>query len=194
MKRLGLLALIPCAVLLIMVAAVQSAASRVGRAPAPVDLDMMITMPDGGSRPLREVLSPAEPQPAPPEVAEAPTEERRDPHRLDEGPSGTVPEGAFDSPVAGDIERVSLCALAEQRLYAGDIAQARALYASVGPGDPEYGRAQRRIGWEIQTKLEGDPLAGVGSVNRSLRADPLDGNAWQDASRVYVESLVSLFR
>jgi len=54
---------------------------------------------------------------------------------------------------------------------------------------------ERRAEWaETQAKLEGDPLAGVGSVNRSLRADPLDGKAWQDASRVYVDSRASLFR
>ena len=61
-------------------------------------------------------------------------------------------------------------------------------------GDADYGLAQRRLGWEIQTRFEGDPLAGVGSVNRSLRANPLDGNAWQDASRVYLESVASIFR
>lgn len=194
MKRLQLLALIPFAVLLIMVVVVQLAASRAEHAQPQVDLDMMITMPSGGSRPLREVLARVEPRAAASETKGTPPSERPDPLRRDEERGEDVVERAFDAQVAGGAELPTLCALAEQRFRAGDFAQARALYASVAPDEPGYSRAQRRIGWEIQTKLEGDPLAGVGSVNRSLLADPLDGNVWQDASRVYVESLASLFR
>jgi len=194
MRRLGRLGLIPFTVLLLMVVAVQVAASKAERTRTPVDLDMLITMPGGGSRPLREVLAPVEPPSAAAEREDVPPAERHGPRLREEGPAERVSQWSFDAQVAGDAEPVTLCALAEQRFYAGDFAQARALYASVAPDDPEYGRAQRRLGWEIQTRLEGNPLAGVGSVNRSLRADPLDGNAWQDASRVYVEGLLSLFR
>ncbi len=194
MKRLHLLALIPSAVLLTMVVAVQLAASRAERAQPQADLDMMITMPSGGSRPLREVLARLEPRAAASETKETPPSVRPDPLRRDEERGEDVVERAFDLQVAGEVELPTLCELAEQRFRAGDLAQARALYASVAPDEPGYSLAQRRIGWEIQTKLDGDPLAGVGSVNRSLRADPMDGNAWQDASRVYVESLASVFR
>ena len=194
MKRLHLLALIPSAVLLILVAVVPLAASRAERAQPQLDLDMMITMPSGGSRPLREVLARVEPRAAASETMGTLFSGRPDPLGRDEERGEDVVERAFDVQVAGEVALPTLCALAEQRFRAGDFAQARALYASVAPDEPGYSLAQRRLGWEIQTKLDGDPLAGVGSVNRSLRADPMDGNAWQDASRVYVESLASLFR
>jgi hypothetical protein len=192
MKRLTLLALSPLAALLALVVVVQLAASRTERAAPVLDLDMRIAMPDGESRPLRDVLAAVEPRPS--SSAAAVTSGRP----AGPGLGGSVLEGAaggsLDGAAAGASGPVSLCDLAEQRFWAGDRAQARALYASVPPDDPSYALAQRRLGWEFQTKLDGDPLAGVASVNRSLRADPLDGNAWQDASRVYLESLASLFR
>jgi hypothetical protein len=192
MRRLTLLALSPLAALLALVVVVQLAASRTERAAPVLDLDMRIAMPDGESRPLRDVLAAVEPRPS--SSAAAATSGRP----AGPGLSGSVLEGAaggcLDGAAAGASGPVSLCDLAEQRFWAGDRAQARALYASVPPDDPSYVLAQRRLGWEFQTKLDGDPLAGVASVNRSLRADPLDGNAWQDASRVYLESLASLFR
>ncbi len=62
------------------------------------------------------------------------------------------------------------------------------------PTQVDTGARSARFGWEILTKVEGAPLAGVGSVSRGPRADPPDGTAWQDASPVDVERLASLFR
>jgi len=194
MRRFALLALSPLAALLALVVAVQLAASRTDGSAPEVDLDMRITMPGGESRPLRDVLAAVEPRPSSSTAGGAATPG----HLGAPGLGGSVLEeasgGPSDGAAVGASEPASLCDLAEQRLWAGDRAQARALYASVPPEDPGYALAQRRLGWEFQTKLDGDPLAGVASVNRSLRADPLDGNAWQDASRVYLEGLAALFR
>ena len=193
MRRRSLLWLIPLSVILIMVAVVQLVASRAERARLQVDLEMMITMPDGGVLPLREVLAPIESRSAASEAQLAAPSGAPEALRRDGEPGEEVADAAIEARSAGVAQPITLCDLAEQRLRGGDIAQAKALYASVAPGDADYGLAQRRLGWEIQTRFEGDPLAGVGSVNRSLRANPLDGNAWQDASRVYLESVASIF-
>jgi hypothetical protein len=194
MRRFALLALSPLAALLALVVAVQLAASRANGAAPEVDLDMRITMPGGESRPLRDVLAAVEPWPSSSTAVGAATPGHPAAPRLGgsvlEEASGGPPDGA----AVGAPEPASLCDLAEQRYRAGDRAQAGALYASVPPEDPGYARAQRRLGWEFQTKLDRDPLAGVASINRSLRANPLDGNAWQDASRVNLEGLAALFR
>ena len=41
----------------------------------------------------------------------------------------------------------------------------------------------------LLTNRLGRPAAGLGYANRSLDADPLSGEAWQDASRVYLATL-----
>ncbi len=101
---------------------------------------MMITTPSGGSRPHREVLGPVELRAEGAETQEAPSSERPG-----EDGAGWV----LDAQDAGDAGRAMLCALAEQRFYAGDLAQAKALHASV---PPTTGNTDRR---------------GVGSAGRS---------------------------
>ena len=46
-----------------------------------------------------------------------------------------------------------------------------------------------KLGWNVYADELGDPGRGVAFVNLSLEADPFDGNAWQDAVRVYAHGL-----
>jgi hypothetical protein len=90
---------------------------------------------------------------------------------------------------AGRPAGQDLVDIAEQRLQAGDVAEALALYQSVGADHPRWALCQRRIGWDILARVQDDPLRGVAFVNASLRAQPLDRDAWQDVARVYLSTL-----
>jgi hypothetical protein len=90
---------------------------------------------------------------------------------------------------AGRPQGEDLVDLAEARLRAGDIGQALALYQSVGADHPRWADCQRRIGWDILTRERREPTRGVAFVNAALVAEPLQGNGWQDAARVYLCTL-----
>ena len=79
--------------------------------------------------------------------------------------------------------------LAEYSLLNGDHEQALALFRSLPKEHPRYGRAQRRIGWDIYTRAMNEPNLGLAFVNRSVLESPGEGNAWQDAYRVYAATL-----
>ena len=53
--------------------------------------------------------------------------------------------------------------------------------------DPRWADAQRFLGLRVYAR-SGDPRRGVAHVNAALAADPLEGNAWQDAARVYLRT------
>jgi tetratricopeptide (TPR) repeat protein len=82
-----------------------------------------------------------------------------------------------------------LYALARYNEALGNTEQALALYRSVPEGHPSFGRTQRRIGWDFYAQELDDPAKGVSFVHASLAENPMDGNAWQDAARVYVHTL-----
>ena len=80
------------------------------------------------------------------------------------------------------------------QLTRGDTERALAVWEALPPSHPDYARAQRFIGWKIYDRRLDRPGAGVPYVNRSLVADPLSGNAWQDAVRIYWNALGGGFR
>jgi len=67
--------------------------------------------------------------------------------------------------------------------------EALALFSAVPEDHEQYGRAQRYLGWELLTKTHDRPRAGLAHIHRALAADPLDGNHWQDAARIYLRAV-----
>lgn len=63
------------------------------------------------------------------------------------------------------------------------------LLRSVPRSDSKWATAQRHIGWKIYSRRLNQPRLGVAYINRSIAADPTEGNAWQDAYRAYARSL-----
>ncbi len=79
--------------------------------------------------------------------------------------------------------------MAEYEHWNGRPEQAIALYRSVPKDHHSYARAQRHIGWKLYTKELDDPRRGIAFVNASVKADPFDGNAWEDLVRVYAAGI-----
>ena len=168
------------------------------------DPAMLITLPDGGQRPLGDLLAAADrvtradadaPAPGAPEPAAADAKHEQEdadhkraliaPPRDIGEPAPFVRESWRDAPDPDDPYE-----LAEYHLWqTGEVEQAYALFRSVPADHPHYNVAQRRIGWEILTKERGDPRQGVAYINRSMTADPFDHDIWQDTWRVYMRTL-----
>lgn len=91
-----------------------------------------------------------------------------------------------------ESERAAV-ALAMGRLRAGAWEEAAALLEQVPPGSPVYAKAQRFLGYKVYARRMEEPRRAVRYVNASLAADPWDGNAWQDAARVYGSVLGSVW-
>jgi hypothetical protein len=159
----------------------------------PPDPSLLITMPDGRQEPLFQVLAESD------LVEEVTGLDRNgelvqeDVESFEEPVEGLTPTAIEElrsigwemhPPADGDIY-----GLAEYALRQGDFDQALALFRSLPKEHPRYGRAQRRIGWDVYTKGMDDPDRGVAFVNRSVRDNPTEGNAWQDAFRVYAATL-----
>jgi hypothetical protein len=163
----------------------------------PPDPAMLIRMPDGRSEPLFRVIaggsqaredagSDAHAGPAPEHIEAGAADSGETVGRLAARllAERRGPDGEPLPPADGDIY-----GLAEYSLRRGDHEQALALFRSLPPGHPRYARAQRRIGWDIYTKAMDEPDRGLAFVNRSVMDDPGEGNAWQDALRVYAATL-----
>ncbi|GJM23108.1 MAG: hypothetical protein DHS20C15_30230 [Planctomycetota bacterium] len=73
--------------------------------------------------------------------------------------------------------------------HEGRYEEALALLSGVDEQHPQYGRAQRYLGWDLLTKTQNRPRAGLAYMNRALGSDPTDGNNWQDAARVYLRAV-----
>lgn len=193
----------PLALLLLLVVLVNVLALS-GEAPPPPDPALVIELPGGARQPLGELLqawsAPTEDADPAPTAALAPsdTASRDTASRADARPA----EAAFDA--ADLLERIErsreeflrqgpppgdLFQLAEWHRAKGSHEQAAALYASVPRGHRSYARAQRRLGWDCYTRGDDEPARAVRHVHNSLAADPLDGNGWQDAARVYAATL-----
>ena len=198
----------PLALLLLLVVLVNVLALS-GEAPPPPDPALVIELPDGARQPLGELLqawsAPTEDADPAPTAALAPS----DTASSDTADGGTAAsadarpaEPAFDA--ADLLERIErsreeflrqgpppgdLFQLAEWHRAKGSHEQAAALYASVPRGHRSYARAQRRLGWDCYARGDDEPARAVRHVHNSLAADPLDGNGWQDAARVYAATL-----
>ena len=168
------------------------------------DPAMLITLPDGGQRPLGDLLAAADR--ATRADADAPASRAPEPaaadakHELEDADHKRaliVPPRDVGEPAPFVIESWrhdpdpdDPYELAEYHLWkTGETAQAEALFRSVPADHPHYNVAQRRIGWEILTKGRGEPRRGVAYINRSLAADPFDHDIWQDTWRVYMRTL-----
>ncbi len=165
---------------------------------APVDPDMLIVMPDGSERTLSALVAQAN---EPTDTVVEPTELRV---AVAEESSSETLRAEIDALGTREVmrrmreeraERMrnpdpnDLYELGVSRLYHGDVDQALALLRSIPESDSRYARAQRRIGWDILTKHKGQPHRGLAYVHECLRSDVTDGNAWQDAARVWGSSL-----
>lgn len=81
-----------------------------------------------------------------------------------------------------------------RKLARGRTQDALAIWRAIPSDHHDYARAQRFIGYKIYDRQLGEPAKGVAYVNRSLWHDPLSGNAWQDAYRIYLDTALSAFR
>jgi hypothetical protein len=75
-------------------------------------------------------------------------------------------------------------AAGQRALSADDPLLAIAYFGQVPRSDRgEFSRAQRMIGYRVYAKRLDRPAEGLRYVFRSVAADPLSGNTWQDAAR-----------
>lgn len=175
--------LLPMAVFaLISVAIVNFGAPPIDDLPPP-DRSMVVAMPDGSDRTLGELVdvAAATTRSENSEETEAPADAASP-----EAPDERSPEDAAPALTPDDADLISL---AEFNLASGDTEVAIALLRSVPKDHPQHGKAMRRLGWDCYTRAMDQPGLGVSYVNASLRSDPWDGNAWQDAYRVYLNDL-----
>ena len=167
MKRFLGIALVSLAILLTtFVVTVNLLASR--PLEQPPNLELPIPLADGSVLTVRELLE-AEPLEAAPDRGPAPSHAK-----------------------AGSSRR--LFDIGMDQLARGDTERALAVWQAVPSNHPDYARAQRFIGWKIYDRELSRPGEGVSYVNRSLAADPLSGNGWQDAVRIYWNALGEGFR
>ena len=196
-KTLLWLLLGPLALVLTLAVAVNVMAWS-GDSGAPPDPATVIVLPDGERRPLGELVEAW----GGPTASEEPPSTSAAPVTAAEAPRRDAPRAELD--VAAVLERVrreredfrrngppegDLFGLAEWHRGQGSHEQAAALYASVPRGHRQYALAQRRLAWDCYTLGQDEPIRGVAHAHASLSADPLSGNAWQDAARVYAATL-----
>jgi len=82
----------------------------------------------------------------------------------------------------------------QRALAADDPLLAIAYFGQVPRSDRgKYSRAQRMIGYRVYTNRLDRPAEGLRYVFRSVAAEPLSGNTWQDAART-VAALFGLER
>lgn len=86
-------------------------------------------------------------------------------------------------------ENMDLLDIAEYQIAQNDVPAAIALLRSIPDDHPKYARAQRYLGWDVFTRELEQPGQGLRFVNASLLKNPVEGNAWQDAYRVYLRAI-----
>ncbi len=144
------------------------------------ELARPIQMDDGSVVPLRELIARSETLDAgPPELEIVPARDL-DGSRMPRTVNLFRGRGAFH--------------LGLRRLARGNTSDALAIWRAIPPEHHDYARAQRFIGFKLYDRALGQPAKGVAYVNRSLRSDPLSGNAWQDAVRIYWAAAVDVIR
>jgi tetratricopeptide (TPR) repeat protein len=170
----------------------------------PPDPAMVISMPDGPDRTLGELVALSEQAAAEGAVRD---EARRLAARkaltdlTEVMNGGDESQGPDPEELRAALERwkvdrwavppdgSDLMELADYKRDMGEPEEAAALLRSIPDDHPQYARAMRKLGWNIYADDLGDPARGVAFVNLSLKADPFEGNAWQDAVRVYAGGL-----
>lgn len=159
----------------------------------PPDPALAIEMSGGASLPLAEVVDRARrgtlPKPTLPPVQ--PLLGAESPQIPDEeGPITILERGPFPMrhgvPIVPDDP---LYAMAEIARWEGRSEQALALYLSIPPDNEHYARSRRIVAWELLARDLDRPEQAVKYANQAVRADPFNGNAWQDWARVYGKSL-----
>jgi tetratricopeptide (TPR) repeat protein len=163
------------------------------------DPALPIRLPDGSHRPLAEVLALARgggidwdaPRPEP---LVAPDHTGANAAITAPTLDATLVHAGFSSERIAAIEAAlaresPVFRLAEIARQDGRLDEAAALYLSVPEDDPRYGRAQRRLAWDVLTKGQGQPRRAVAHAHAALAAEPFDGNSWQDFARVYGATL-----
>jgi tetratricopeptide (TPR) repeat protein len=159
----------------------------------PPDPALAIEMPGGQSMPLAEVVDRARqgtlPKPTLPPVEPLLGSEPLD-IEGEEGPITILERGPFPMlhgvPIVPDDP---VYALAEIARWEGRNEQALALYLSIPPDNEHYARSRRIVAWELLARDLDRPEQAVAYANQAVRADPFNGNAWQDWARVYGKSL-----
>lgn len=171
--------------------------------PPPLDPGMQIRMSDGSTSTLEEVVArakgPAGELPPAPEdggrIGRAPGPDDPDPATA--ARQGVLPLLHADDLTYEEFLRLydenenpyDLFRMAEWAQMQGRVGEAVALLRSLPQDHPRYARAMRMLGWDLYTRQLDDPGQGIWFVNKSLAEKPFEGNAWQDAYRVYWASV-----
>ncbi|RKY21260.1 MAG: hypothetical protein DRQ55_04970 [Planctomycetota bacterium] len=168
----------------------------------PPDPAMLVQLPDGSERSLGELIAPwqdgdtlPEPPPAPRADGDAGLLDT-----LDRNERGGLTEQELDALAAVQVQELLERArqpptgddpfdLAEWHRREGRLDQARALYLALPEQHPHWGQARRRVAWDCFAVAQGEPARGVPYAHEALLDNPFDGNAWQDAVRVYAATL-----
>lgn len=193
MKRLFKFVAVPVLALLVLVGGLSFLLAEPNGYDPALHGDQPITLADGERVPLAGLMERLT------EDAIAERSEARE--EAIEEPDGTRPSTADALAAAREeLDRVRPADLADDVIrevmrLAGDayrngrLAEATALLHSVPEGHDEYSRAQRFLGWEVLAKRGDRPRAGLSHLHRAIHADPLDGENWQDAARVFLRSV-----
>lgn len=188
-RRRLVFALLGCVLLLLALPLLMSLRTA---PPAPLDLNLEIQLPDGTRAPLSVVVEraakpPAEPPPQ--DVSPQADSAVIDPFP-DEEADGKLDYQDFLEMFGEEGNPNDLYRLAQWAEMNGRTQEAVALLRSIPSDDPHYARARRSLGWDFYARKFDDPTQGIYFVNQSLAADPFEGNAWQDAYRIYWRSLI----
>jgi hypothetical protein len=136
--------------------------------PAPANRTLVVPLPDGSETTLGALLDGTAPQPQ--RTTRTVELESRD---------GTVHTFEVRNPP------VDLYHVGTHHAWQGNTQLAIECLTRIPRGHPDWSRAQRFLGLRVYAR-NGDPATGVAYVHRALAANPLEGNAWQDAARVYL--------
>ncbi len=194
MKRALLWIVTPIVLLLVLLVVVANVIADPASDLPPPDPSLVITLPDGDRVPLGELVarSRGSRDAEPPAPAGPATGEPADATAADDGievvqgeDGDTLVRFTWPPPVDPD----DVFSLGRHAMRDGRTEEALALLQSVPEDHPQYSRAQRYIGWELLTLRMDKPGLGLAYMNRALDARPLDGENWQDASRVYLRTL-----
>ncbi len=191
MKRLLKWFVVPTALLLIILVVVANLlAEPASTLPAP-DGATPITLADGRVESLERVLERAADRARvlAADVPETASEEVADPQQPTQGSMEQVRTVLIRSNQEPSPDETDLFTLGRYAMRKGRVEEALALLQSVPEQHERYDTAQRYIGWELLTKELDKPGLGLAYMNRALDAAPLEGENWQDASRVYLRTL-----
>ena len=140
--------------------------------PAAANPSLRVPLPDGTEATLGALLDGTVPPPA---------NATRD-VEIERG-DGTLMKFQGRLPPSSDLYTVGV-----HNAWQGNTQLAIECLTRIPRSDPSWSRAQRFLGFRVYAR-NGDAATGVAYVHAALAADPLEGNAWQDADRVYLQRL-----